>query len=180
MIGNGSAIVVAALDFFRRQRPPRSQPSGGPTEIASVPEAVDSTVQTIARDNGAHARGRSGEHEVPGQQLVVLRQECERVRNVPDHVREIAFLTTLAVDVEPDLPRASWPDGAHGMNRRDRRRLRERLADVPRPLLLAHVALQIAARHVQSDRVAIDQSLRGFRARSSRRSPPIATTSSIS
>jgi hypothetical protein len=58
------------------------------------------------------------------------------------------------------FPRESCPTAPDRMKRTDRRRLRERLADVPRALLLAHVALQVAARHVEPDRVTPDQARR--------------------
>ena len=60
--------------------------------IGERAEAVDAAVETIARHDGAHARGRSGEDEIARQELVVLRQERDGVRDVPDHVREIALL----------------------------------------------------------------------------------------
>ncbi len=80
-------------------------------------EAVDAAVETVARHDGADTRGRSRENEVAGQQLVVLRQEVHGVRDVPDHVGEIALLPALAVDVEPDRAarsdaRSRTPDGS--------------------------------------------------------------------
>jgi hypothetical protein len=64
------------------------------------------------------------------------------VRGVPDHVAKVAGLAARAVDVERDraaLPMAAARrrhDGA------DRRRLRERLRDVPRAARLLRDVLQ--------------------------------------
>jgi hypothetical protein len=65
----------------------------------------------------------------------------------------------LAIDQERDFPARERSGLRDRMNRRNRRGLRERLADVPRPLLLAHVVLQVAARHVEADRIAEDKVL---------------------
>ena len=43
------------------------------------------------------------------------------------------------------------------VDRPDRRRVVEALADLPRLLLVAHAALQVAPRHVEADRVAVDE-----------------------
>src|SRR5436189_5219003 len=48
-------------------------------------------------------------------------------------------------------------DATYRMNRSDRRRLRKRLADVPRALDLTHRVLQVAPRHVEPDSVSIHQ-----------------------
>ncbi len=70
----------------------------------------------------------------------------------------IAPLTSSA-----DAASFRMPDFGDAVNRADRRRLRERLADVPRTLDFPHRALQIAPRHVEPDRVAVDQRLGALR-----------------
>src|SRR5262245_64742175 len=83
-----------------------------------------------------------------------------RMRDVPDHVGEIAFLPPHAVDVEPDLAAGGMTDFRYAMDGTDRRRLGEGLADVPRPLFLPHLVLQVAPRHVEPDGVAPDDAER--------------------
>ena len=95
--------------------------------------------------------------EVARQQLVVLRQEVRacaatsQIMSARSPCCRSAPLTSSQI-----LPARRMPDRRDRMDRPDRRRLRERLADVPRPLLLAHVVLQVAPRHVETDRVAPD------------------------
>ena len=108
-------------------------------------------------------RRRAGEDQIAGQQFVVLRQEMQHVRHVPDHVGQIALLPGRAVDLEDDAAALRMSDLGDAVNRADRRRLRERFADVPRTLDFPHRVLQIAPRHVESDRVAVDQLLGALR-----------------
>ena len=92
----------------------------------------------------------------PGCKIVVVRQERDGVRNVPDHVLQIGLLAQLAVDRERDGAGRVVAVACHGMDRGDRRRLVEGLAEVPRTTHVSRLDLQIAARHVQTDGVAVD------------------------
>ena len=82
-------------------------------------------------------------------------RNCDLVRDVPDHLREIAGLAALAVDVDPDraLCRdgrscrpAGWPCRARSARRPCR---------PPRGGRASSYALQIAAGHVEADGVAV-------------------------
>ena len=61
------------------------------------------------------------------------------------------FWRSCAVDVQRDRALAQPAGARDRVDRPDRRRLFEGLADAPRPALLLHVVLQVAARHVQAD-----------------------------
>ena len=104
MLGDRCAVVVAALDDRRASWPVATpcQSVAATISMASDVRPVDAPVQPVADDDGAHTGRRSGEDEVAGHQPVILRQEREHVRNVPDHVAQVAALPPLAVDVERD------------------------------------------------------------------------------
>src|SRR6185312_1698954 len=82
------------------------------------------------------------------------------LRNLPDEVAHLTLLATDAVDIESDLdlrevfdPRRRG-DAPHGG------RAIEAFGDAPRAAELLHLALQVAACHVESHRIAVDAALR--------------------
>ena len=70
-----------------------------------------------------------------------------------DDVRRLA---RLAVDRQRDRGISWMADVFCSMDHTDRCRCRKRLAELPGPALVACVELQVAARHVQADRIAVD------------------------
>src|SRR5690606_18284292 len=76
--------------------------------------------------------------------------------DVPDHLRDVAGLFALAVDVQPYGAAFEQPGGAARMHGAYGRGLVKRLADFPGTALLLGFALQVAARHVQAKRITPD------------------------
>src|SRR4029077_7284172 len=76
---------------------------------------------------------------------------------VPDHLLEIAVLADLAVALEGDAALLRVADLGGRPQRAARRRGVERLADLPRPLLVARGDLQVAPREVDADAVSPDR-----------------------
>src|SRR4051794_37709032 len=114
------------------------------------------TVQPIAALNGTDARRRAREDQVARRQLEQAGQVGDRLVDLPDQLAEVAGLTSLAVDVEPDGTQARVADPRRGHQGRKRPRSVERLCNVPgTPCLLGH-GLQVAPGHVEADAVAPD------------------------
>src|SRR6185437_2183348 len=101
--------------------------------------------------------GRRARHDdVAGANLDLLRQLPDDFGNVPDQLGEVALLPFSTVHREPDLALGGMADLGSRLQRRAGRRMVERLADLPRPLLLARGLLQVAPREVDAHRIAID------------------------
>ena len=103
VVGNGRAVVVSRARRIPRVRAARIRARQSRCRDDLDGESrpgLDAAHRDVAGDDRAHARGRAGEYQVAGQQLVVLRQEMQHVRDVPDHVGKIALLPAAAVDVE--------------------------------------------------------------------------------
>ena len=61
------------------------------------------------------------------------------------------------VHLEPDRrPWSGWPIDLDGQDRPERRGFVEALADLPGLALVFHLLLQVAARHVEADGIAVD------------------------
>src|SRR5439155_23109059 len=98
-------------DCIRARQIPRAARSSRRRNANAEPsQAFDSSDQEIARNNGPDTCRRSREHEIARQQLVVLRQEMQDVRHIPDHGAEIALLPRLTVDVQRDAAAARMTD----------------------------------------------------------------------
>src|SRR5207302_5530897 len=120
-------------------------------------QRLDAPNQHISSDHRADAGRRTGKDQIAWQQLVVLRKKMQHMRDVPDHVCQIALLPDRAVDLERDAATAHIADLADRVYGCYRRRLRERLAQIPGALDFAQRRLQVAPRHVEADRIAVDQ-----------------------
>ena len=122
---------------------------------AQIREPVDVAVDQVAADHRPDVFWRAAENDVARLEFERARQLRNLLGHAPDHLTEVRILLCPAVHLEPDraLGRVTAQlldrmDGADG------RRVVEALAYLPRLLLLAHAPLQIAARHVQPDRIA--------------------------
>src|ERR1700681_2842277 len=73
-------------------RSTKSADSMSDDAYAQLAEAFDPADQEVAGHDCSDARRRAGEDQVAGQQFVILRQEMQHVRHVPDHVGKIALL----------------------------------------------------------------------------------------
>src|SRR5580658_4412034 len=100
-------------------------------------DALDLTLDLVAGDGGGDARRRSRHDGVAGRELDHLRKFRDDLRHVPDHLIEIAVLAHLAVDLEHDAAFRRVADLGCRLERPARRRMIERLADLPWPLDVA-------------------------------------------
>src|SRR5258708_30805673 len=118
-------------------------------------DALDLARDVVAGDGSGDARRRSRHDDVAGRQLDHLRKLRHDLRYVTDHLIEVAVLAHLAVDLEHDAAFRRVADFGRGLQRPARRRMIERLADLPRPLDVARSDLQITARQVDADAIAV-------------------------
>src|SRR6202000_1729906 len=96
--------------------------------------------------------GRRARHDdVAGGDLHLLRELPDDFGHVPDQLGEVALLRLLAVHGQPDLALDGMTDLGGRLDCRTGRGIVERLADLPRPLLLAGSDLQVAAGEVDAD-----------------------------
>src|SRR4029078_3086507 len=93
--------------------------------------------------------GRAGVDDVAGHELEGLGQLADLLRHRPDHHVEVGVLLHAAVDLEPDRALGEMADRGRGLQRSERRRAVEALAYLPWLLLVAHRALQVAARRIE-------------------------------
>ncbi len=84
------------------------------------------------------------------------RQLRDDLRNVPDHLGQIALLLFGAVHRQPDLALRRMADFGGRTQRAAWRGLVEGLADFPGLFLLARGHLQVAAGEVDADAIAVD------------------------
>src|SRR5256885_299127 len=113
-------------------------------------------MELAPRFRRADARRRAGIDEIARLEGVVLRQEGDLLRHGPDHVRQVGLLALLAVDVEPQRPLSRVADFARRYELAAGGRFVEVLAEVPRTAMVLAPLLQVAARHVETDGVAVD------------------------
>src|SRR5580704_14140883 len=150
--------------FIRRLssvvRPPSLQ--GLPYRHAEFSDSLDLALDLVAGDGGGDARWRAGHDDVAGREVDHLRKFCDDLRHVPDHLIKVAVLAHLAVDFEHDAAFRRVADRGCRLERPARRRMIERLADLPGPLDVARGDLQIAACQVDADAVAVDAGKRVF------------------
>src|SRR5438128_1005734 len=85
----------------------------------------------------------------PGFERLVLRQHGDAVGHRPDQLGDVGRLARRAANGERDARVARMADVLRAVDRADRRRARERLAEFPRPALVARLELQVAACHVE-------------------------------
>src|SRR5438128_1048865 len=123
--------------------------------------AIDAATNAITRLHWADAGGRTGENEIAGLEDIEPREIRDLFRNRPHQLPEIGVLTNLIVDLEPDASGLGMAHFAYWMNGADRCRCIECLAGLPRPASIARRELQITARHVETDRVAVYMVQRG-------------------
>src|SRR5690606_31897065 len=97
---------------------------------------------------------RAGENQVPWCEREQRRQLGDDLRHVPNHVGDVGLLAKLAVDAQPDAAALDMPDALDRVYRRNRGRVIESLADVPRAALVTRRELQVPARDVVADRVS--------------------------
>src|SRR5215469_7835220 len=124
--------------------------------VAQHLESFDTALEAVAGLHRTYARGRAGEYEITGAELIELRQCRNDVRHIPDHTADVRLLTQGAVHAQPDTS-ASHVSGAHWTDGRDRRRVVEALGGVPRLAAILGRLLQIAARQVVAGGVAKHQ-----------------------
>src|SRR3546814_5418220 len=86
-------------------------------------------VQHVATLHRRDAGGRAGKDDVAGRQFEQAGEVSDHLRHLPDHLAEIALLTTLAVHLQPDGARPRVADLAGGNQLSAGRGLLEGLAD---------------------------------------------------
>src|SRR5438045_7852021 len=90
-----------------------------------IADAVDVTLELVALLGGADARGRAGEDQIAGLERKQAGQELDLMRDVPDHLRQVARLLAYTVHLEPDRAFGRALD----MLRRDQGRARCRVLE---------------------------------------------------
>src|SRR5262249_21406785 len=138
----------------------RLRPTHSSLRLADVhlqrADTIDAAFELVAglqlRDAGRRAR----HDDVARGELHLLGQLPDDFGHVPDQFGKVALLGLLAVHRQPDLAVRRVADPGSGLDRRAGRGIVERLADLPRPFLLARGDLQIAAGEVNADGIAVD------------------------
>src|SRR5262245_11892191 len=118
------------------------------------PDTVDAALQHVAALYGAHAGGSPCVDQISGRQGEQGREVSDHFGDLPDQLRDVAALPDLAVHLQPDRAAGRVADAGCRRDAAAWRRAIEALAGVPRPRCLLCRGLQIAARHVEPDRVA--------------------------
>jgi len=114
----------------------------------------DRALHHVARHHRADVFRRAAVDDVARHQLERLAEPRDLLGDTPDHVAQVGVLLDRTVDLERDRTLGEVADLRHPVDRPDRRRAVEALADLPRLLLVAHRPLQVAPGHVEADRVA--------------------------
>src|SRR4051812_29793373 len=112
-------------------------------------DAFDEALEHVALDHRADALGRAAVDQVAGAQLDQAGEVVDGLRDIPDQIGDVALLALLAVDLQPDRALVDDAGLRDRVDRRARRRVIKTLAHVPRPALVARLALDVAARHVE-------------------------------
>src|SRR5580700_33896 len=81
---------------------------------------------------------------------------CDLLGDAPDHLLEVRTLPYRAVDGERDRALGEMTNFSDRMDRAEHRGVIKALADFPRLLFRGHAVLQVAPRHIEAQRVAID------------------------
>src|SRR5512133_2014999 len=126
---------------------------------AQFAQARHAAHERVAGHYRGHALGRAGEDQVARLQFPRGGKVFDRLADIPDQLRHVAALAVLAVHLQRDVRVRHVAGLRRGRDRADRRRLLESLADAPGPALLLHLALQVAACHVQADGITPDVAL---------------------
>src|SRR5450830_51635 len=106
--------------------------------------------------DGADAFGRARENQVARLQRKQRRQVGDGLADRPDHVAHVAFLLRYAVDLQADGGLADVGNVGGPVQLAYGGREVEGLADFPWAAGVLHLALQVAARHVEADRITED------------------------
>src|ERR1035437_1237911 len=123
---------------------------------AQFAQAIDTGHQLVTHLGCAHPRRGAGENDVTDLERVILGQKCDLLRHTPDHLVDIGLLAELAVHLEPELALGRMPYLACRRDRPARRGLVEILAEAPWTALVLSLLLQVAAGHVETDRITPD------------------------
>src|ERR1700746_2035832 len=114
----------------------------------------------VARHHGADARWRAGIDQVAGTQRHLFRQLRDHFRNTPDHLTGVTALAFNAVDRQPDRAVFEMSGIGYFGDRAARCRSVKTLADFPGQAHVAGVALALASREIDTDRVTPDVTVR--------------------
>src|SRR5918992_1468792 len=95
----------------------------------------------------------SGHDQVAGLQLDQRAQVGDRLRHLPDLLREVALLAEFSVDAQVYRSLAGMADGRRWPDRTHRSGAVEALRHVPGPASLLRLCLKVATRHVQTNRI---------------------------
>jgi hypothetical protein len=98
-----------------------------------ITNTLDVAVEYIATVYSADARGRSRKDDVSGHQREQARQIVDHLRNLPDHLVQVASLSSLTIDVQPYDALCGMTDRASGNQRCTWRRRLESFSNFPRP-----------------------------------------------
>ena len=116
----------------------------------------DTAFQHVAGHDGCHASGRARKNQVAGLQSPGGRQLLDGLCNVPDQLANLAALARLAIHVQGDVGIGNVGHLGRRHQAADRGRVLKALANTPGAALLLHLVLQVAPRHVQADRIAVN------------------------
>src|SRR5689334_11072492 len=125
-----------------------------PDRYADLPDALDLAFELVAYLQRRNASGRAGHDDVAGFERDHFGELPDDLRHVPDHLREVAVLLHLAIDLEIDAALLGMADLGSRSQRTAWRGTVEGLADFPWPLDVARGDLQVAPRQVDADAVA--------------------------
>ena len=140
-IGRTGFALTPATPTPARASPETALPARGREALhhlqPDLAEALDRAELVAALDR-ADALGRAGEDQVAGLQLPGRQiGDLSATVQISSASRPSAG---LAVDLSQIAPFVGWPISAAGMDRADRRRLVEALAELPRPAQLLRLA----------------------------------------
>ena len=154
----GLALLALLPVVYRKlkARPARELKPPQTTSTRRSPTPSICAMEDVAALDRADAGRRAGEDQIAGCQREQAGQVGDDLGRLPDHLREIAVLAQLAVDLEPDGAARRMADRARRRQRRAGRRMVERLGDRPGPAHLAGFLLAVAPGHVEADRIAED------------------------
>ena len=113
-------------------------------------------MERVAGLHPAHAGRRSRHQEIAGGERDAAGQVGDRLRHAPDHLGEVAALPDGAVHTGLDRAPVRMPDLRRRRDRADGAGPVEALREVPGPGQLLRFGLEVAPRHVEPHRVAVD------------------------
>src|SRR6185437_194442 len=119
-------------------------------------DAIDAALDGVARRQCGNP-GRCPRHDdIARAERDLLGELPDDLGHAPDQLGQVALLPFYAVDRKPDAALGGVADLRRRLQHRARRGVVERFADLPRSLLLARGLLQVAARQVDADGIAVD------------------------